>query len=182
MCRSPRRSCSLGTHHSPLSGAVRSRRAASGRPRRCTSRGPLQTRRRCNPASGGSATVHEKYTDADDPKRLVEIEQLLTKGNDAFRANRIDEAIDTYRSIIAKRPDTEDAYRKLALAYWRTNREQLAIQTHESAIRNGITQSEVRIKLGQYLAEGGQPAKAIELLKDTAGTDPDALVALGNAY
>ena len=131
---------------------------------------------------GGSATVHEKYTDADDPKRLVEIEQLLTKGNDAFRANRIDEAIDTYRSIIAKRPDTEDAYRKLALAYWRTNRPQLAIQTLESALRNGVTQSEVRIKLGQYLAEGGQPAKAIELLKDTAGTDPDALVALGNAY
>ncbi len=131
---------------------------------------------------GGSPTVHEKYTDADDPKRLVEIEQLLTKGNDAFRANRIDEAIDTYRTIIAKRPDTEDAYRKLALAYWRTNRPQLAIQTLESALRNGVTQSEVRIKLGQYLAEGGQPAKAIELLKDTAGTDPDALVALGNAY
>jgi arylsulfatase A-like enzyme/Flp pilus assembly protein TadD len=131
---------------------------------------------------GGSADVREKYTDADDPKRLVEIEQLLAKGNDALRANRVDEAVETYRAIIARRPDTEDAYRKLALVYWRTNRPALAIQTLELALKNGITQSEVRIKLGQYLAESGQPQKAIDLLKGTAGSDPDALIALGNAY
>ena len=131
---------------------------------------------------GGSAEVREKYTEADDPKRLVEIEQLLAKGNDAVRARRMDEAVEIYRSIIARRPDTEDAYRKLALVYWRTNRPVLAIQTLELALKNGITQSEVRIKLGEYLAEGGQPQKAIDLLKDTAGSDPDALIALGNAY
>ena len=45
-----------------------------------------------------------------------------------------------------------------------------------------MTQSEVRIKLGQYLAQSGQAPKAIALLKDTAGNDPDALIALGNAY
>ena len=131
---------------------------------------------------GGSAAVRETYTEADDPKRLVEIEQLLTQGTEAFRANRVDEAIGIYRSIIAKRPDTEDAYRKLALAYWRTNRPRLAIETLEGALRAGVTQSEVRIKLGEYLAQSGQAPKAIALLKDTAGNDPDALIALGNAY
>ena len=131
---------------------------------------------------GGSAAVRETYTEADDPKRLVEIEQLLTQGTEAFRANRVEEAIGIYRTIIAKRADTEDAYRKLALAYWRTNRPALAIETLESALRAGITQSEVRIKLGEYLAQSGQAPKAIALLKDTAGTDPDALIALGNAY
>ncbi len=131
---------------------------------------------------GGSATVREKYTDADDPKRLVEIEQMLTRANDALRAGRAQEAADTYRAIIQKRPDTEDAYRKLALVYWRGGRPADAIATLELALRNGVTQSEVRIRLGQYLAEAGQPAKAIELLKDTAGSDPDALNALGNAY
>ena len=131
---------------------------------------------------GGSAAVRETYTEADDPKRLVEIEQLLTQGNEAFRSNRVEEAIAIYRSIIARRADTEDAYRKLALAYWRTNRPVLAIQTLESALRAGITQSEVRIKLGEYLAQSGQAPKAIALLKDTAGNDPDALIALGNAY
>ena len=131
---------------------------------------------------GGSATVREKYTEADDPKRLVEIEQLLTKGNDALRAGRNDEAMETYRTIIAKRPDTEDAYRKLALVYWRSQRPRLAIETLEAALRNGITQPEVRIRLAQYLAESGEPAKAIALLDKDAGDDPDALIALGNAF
>lgn len=131
---------------------------------------------------GGSAPLREKYTDADDPKRLVEIEQMLTRANDALRAGRAQEAADTYRAIIQKRPDTEDAYRKLALVYWRSGRAADAIGTLELALRNGVTQSEVRIRLAQYLAEAGQPAKAIELLKDTAGSDPDALIALGNAY
>src|SRR4030095_1924211 len=66
---------------------------------------------------GGSAAVRDKYTDADDPKRLVEIEQMLTRGNDALRAGRAQEAADIYRAIIDRRPDTEDAYRKLALVY-----------------------------------------------------------------
>jgi arylsulfatase A-like enzyme/Tfp pilus assembly protein PilF len=131
---------------------------------------------------GGSAAVREKYTDDDDPKRLVEIEQMLARGNDALRAGRAQEAADTYKAIVAKRPDTEDAYRKLALVYWRSGRPADAIATLELALRNGVTQSEVRIRLGQYLAEAGQPEKAIALLKDTAGDDPDALIALGNAH
>lgn len=131
---------------------------------------------------GGSATVREQYTDADDPKRLVEIEQMLWRANETLRSGRGSEAAETYRAIIAKRPDTEDAYRKLALIYWRAGRGQDAIATLEAALRNGVTQSEVRIRLGQYLAESGQPVKAIDLLKDTAGSDPDAQVALGNAY
>jgi len=131
---------------------------------------------------GGSATVKEKYTDADDPKRLVAIVQMLARANDALRAGRAQEAAETYREIIRTRPDTEDAYRKLALIDWRAGRPADAIATLELALRNGVTQSEVRIRLGQYLSEAGQPAKAIELLKDTAGSDPDALNTLGNAY
>jgi arylsulfatase A-like enzyme/Tfp pilus assembly protein PilF len=131
---------------------------------------------------GGAAVVRDKYTDADDPKRLVEIEQMLTTGNEAFRAGRMDEAIAIYRAIIAKRPDTEDAYRKLALVYWRTDRPRPAIETLEAALRAGVTQSEVRIKLAQYLAESGEPVKAIALLEKDAGSDPDALVGLGNAF
>ncbi|HEX6464801.1 MAG TPA: sulfatase-like hydrolase/transferase, partial [Vicinamibacterales bacterium] len=131
---------------------------------------------------GGAATVKEKYADADDPKRLVELEQMLTRAGDAYRAGRVDEAAGLYKAVIAKRPDTEDAYRKLALVYWRAGDAKDAIVTLESALRAGITQSEVRIKLAQYLAESGQAARAIELLKDDAGNDPDALIALGNAY
>jgi arylsulfatase A-like enzyme/Tfp pilus assembly protein PilF len=131
---------------------------------------------------GGTATVREKYTDADDPKRLVAIEQMLATANEASRAGRVEEAAGLYKAIIAKRPDTEDAYRKLALIYWRANQPRLAIDTLETALRNGVTQSEVRVKLGQYLAETGQARKAIALLEHDTGDDPDALIVLGNAF
>jgi arylsulfatase A-like enzyme/Flp pilus assembly protein TadD len=131
---------------------------------------------------GGTAAVKETYTEADDPKRLIELEQIMQRAADAYRAGRRAEAIEMYRSVIAKRADTEDAYRKLALIYWRAGQPREAIATLESALRNGVTQREVRNKLGQYLAEAGQAERAIALLEHDAGDDPDALVALGNAY
>jgi arylsulfatase A-like enzyme/Tfp pilus assembly protein PilF len=133
---------------------------------------------------GGSAAVRERYTEADDPKRLVAIQQMLDRGSAAMREGRDDEASSLFGTVIARRPDTEDAYRKLALIHWRRGRPRAAIETLETALRNGVTQSEVRIKLAQYLTEAGQAGKAIALLETVmgAGHDPDALNALGNAY
>lgn len=131
---------------------------------------------------GASAAVRDQYTEDDDPKRLISLEQAMTHASEAYRSGRVDEAIDIYRGVIATRADTEDAYRKLALVYWRAGRPADAIGTLELALRNGVTQREVRNKLAQYLAESGQPGKAIALLEGTAGEDPDALIALGNAY
>jgi len=131
---------------------------------------------------GGTAAVRERYTDEDDPKRLIEIEQMLERATQAHRAGRPDEAAGVYRAVIERRKDTEDAYRKLALIHWQQGRAAEAVSTLELALANGVTQSEVRIKLGQYLAESGQPGRAIELLSATAGDDPDGLTTLGNAY
>jgi len=131
---------------------------------------------------GGVSPVRERYTEADDPKRLIDLEQMLQRATDALQQERFDEAVDLCQRVIARRKDTEDAYRKLALVYWRQGRAADAIATLELALRNGVTQSEVRIKLGQYLTGSGEPARAIALLAGTAGTDPDALTALGNAY
>jgi len=155
--------------------------APPGRPRKETPE-TLDRLRSLGYIGGGSAAVREEYTDADDPKRLIELEQTMTRAADAFRQGRLTESIEMYKSVIAKRADTEDAYRKLALVYWRSGRAAEAITTLETALRNGVTQSEVRIKLGQYLAQSGQAEKAVALLAADAGDDPDALIALGNAY
>ena len=155
--------------------------APPGRPQRETP-DTLERLRSLGYIGGASAAVREEYTDRDDPKRLIELEQTMTRAADAFRQGRPADAIEMYKSVIAKRADTEDAYRKLALVYWRTGRPADAIATLEAALRNGVTQSEVRIKLGQYLAESGHADKAIALLVGETGDDPDALVALGNAY
>ena len=155
--------------------------APPGRPREETP-DTIERLRSLGYIGGGTAAVREKYTDDDDPKRLIELEQTMHRASEAYQNGRPDDAIALYRSVIAKRSDTEDAYRQLALVYWREGRPADAIATLESALRNGVTQSEVRIKLGQYLAEAGQPEKAIALLESFGSDDPDALIALGNAY
>jgi arylsulfatase A-like enzyme/Tfp pilus assembly protein PilF len=131
---------------------------------------------------GGSAAARDTYTEADDPKRLIELEQAIHRAMDAYQQGRGEEAVGLLRQVIAKRPDTEDAYRRLAMMYWRAGNAPAAIGTLEEALRQGVTQSEVKIKLGQYLAEAGQPGKAIALLETFRDVDPDALIALGNAY
>ena len=155
--------------------------APPGRPRQETPE-TLERLRSLGYIGGGAAPVREKYTDDDDPKRLIHLEQTMDRAMDAQRQGRVDEAIEMYKSVIARRKDTEDAYRKLAFLYWRTGRPHEAIATLESALANGVTQSEVRIKLGQYMAESGQAARAIPLLETFAKDDPDALITLGNAY
>jgi tetratricopeptide (TPR) repeat protein len=152
-----------------------------GRPQRETAE-TLERLRSLGYVGGGQAPSRETYTEDDDPKRLIELDQVMTRAAEAHRQGRLDEAADMYRSVIAKRPDMEDAYRKLALLYWRSGRPRDAIATLETALRQGITQSEVRIKLGEYLARAGEPQRAVDLLEETAGDDPDALIALGNAY
>jgi arylsulfatase A-like enzyme/Flp pilus assembly protein TadD len=155
--------------------------APPGRPQKETP-ATIERLRSLGYIAGGSAAVREQYTKEDDPKRLIELEQLMTRAAEALRQGRSDEAMGMYQRVIARRPDTEDAYRKLALVHWRAGRAEEAIATLETALRSGVTQSEVRIKLAQYLAESGQPDKAIALLEHDAGEDPDALIALGNAY
>jgi choline-sulfatase len=131
---------------------------------------------------GNAAPARERYTEDDDPKRLIRLEQTMEQAARAYRDGRPADAIPLYRLVIATRKDTEDAYRKLALVYWRSGRPREAIATLEEALTNGVTQSEVRMKLAQYLAEAGEPARAIALLEHDAGDDPDAIIALGNAY
>src|SRR5262245_24538706 len=61
-------------------------------------------------ASGSPAQMRDRYTEADDPKRLIDLDQLLHRASDAFLAGRTSEAIDQYQQVIARRPDTADAY------------------------------------------------------------------------
>ena len=46
---------------------------------------------------GGNAATKETYTEADDPKRLIELEQTMQRAADAHKGGRAGEAIDLYR-------------------------------------------------------------------------------------
>ncbi len=130
----------------------------------------------------GIAPPRDRYTEEDDPKRLVDIEQAMHNATEAYEGGNLQGAIDLYKGVLARRPDMEDAYRYLAFMYWQAGDTKLAIGTLEDALRRGLKQAELRIKLGEYLSETGQADRAIQLLEGATSDDPDALIALGIAY
>jgi len=131
----------------------------------------------------GSAAARTTYTEADDPKRLVEVDKDLHTATDLFENGRLDDAVATWKRVIARRADTADAYISLAHAYYENGQVAAAIATLEDALRNGAPERDVRIRLGTYLAEGGNDsAKAIQVLQALPASDAEAQNSLGIAY
>lgn len=131
---------------------------------------------------GSPAPRREQYTEADDPKNLIDLDKMLHDAGDLYSRGRRDEAITAFRAVITRRPDTADAYRYLAFVYWQTGRPQEAIAILEEALARGLTQRDIRVKLGIYLAESGSAARAIPLLEGMSDADSEVLNALGIAY
>lgn len=131
---------------------------------------------------GSPAPARERYTEADDPKRLIDLDKMLHDAGDLYSRGRHEEAVAAFRAVIARRPDTADAYRYLAFVYWQTGRPADAIAALEAALARGLTQRDIRVKLGIYLAESGEAARAIPLLEGMSADDSEVLNALGIAY
>jgi tetratricopeptide (TPR) repeat protein len=131
---------------------------------------------------GSPATPRDRYGEADDPKRLIEIDAMLHRAGDLYQQGKAEDAARAFQEVIARRPDTADAYRYLAFVYWQGGRPADAVRTLETALEKGITHRDVRVKLGVYLSETGNARRAIQLLDGLAGDDIEALNALGIAY
>ena len=134
----------------------------------------------------GSAAAKARYTDADDPKRLVDVDRAVHDAVDAFAAGRAADAIQIYQQVIARRPDMAIAYRHLAFVERQRGNVAGAIEVLRRAIKAGVTDPRAIAQLGEYMTEGGQLAAGIRLLesvtKNPGAGDLDALNALGIAY
>jgi len=133
----------------------------------------------------GSAPRKARYTEADDPKRLVEVDRAIHQAVEAFGRRRFDDAIRIYQQVIRQRPDMAIAYRHLAFVQWERGDVRGATATLEDALRRGVTSTGVITQLGGYLAETDNTAEAIKLLEPAAANasaDADTLNALGIAY
>jgi arylsulfatase A-like enzyme/Flp pilus assembly protein TadD len=135
---------------------------------------------------GGDAPIKERYTDADDPKNLLAVDQAIHRGVELYMSRRYDDAIRVYRDIVARRPDMAIAYRHLAFVEWETGRTGPAIATLQQAMVAGVKHGGITSQLGTYLAESGNMGIAARLLEPIvtgSGTpDIDTLNALGIAY
>jgi arylsulfatase A-like enzyme/Tfp pilus assembly protein PilF len=133
----------------------------------------------------GSAPRKETYTEADDPKRLIDIDRLMIDGIELHRAGRSAEAIETYRRVIARRPDMGLAYRRLAYVQWEVGDAAGAIATLRGALARNGPDADIEIRLGTYLAETGHVEEAVPMLEGASKAAPenaDGANALGIAY
>ncbi len=131
----------------------------------------------------GTAAAKASYTEADDPKRLVDLDNDLHNATELTEEGRTQDAIAILEEVIARRPDTADAYVTLAHDYWQRGNPAGAIATLERALKSGAPERDVRIRLGIYLAEShDDPARAIQVLEALPDEDVEGLNALGLAY
>ena len=133
----------------------------------------------------GNATAKLKYTEDDDPKRLIELDQWMHRAVNAAMAGQLVEAEDLYRQVIDRRPDMAIAYRHLALIEWQAGNADAAIAVLRRAIAHGVTDSRAITQLGEYLTDTGRVAEGVRLLEPLARNptaDADTLNALGIAF
>lgn len=131
----------------------------------------------------GSAPVKTRYTEADDPKTLVGLDNDVHTAENLAQQGKTQDAIAAFKSVIARRPDTADAYISLAYTYWEAGDARNAIATLEQAMKVGAPDRNVRIRLGLYLSESHiDPQRAIAVLQGMGSEDVEALNGLGVAY
>jgi choline-sulfatase len=133
----------------------------------------------------GSPVAKLRFTDADDPKRLVTLDDDVHRAVEAFVAGRPFDSEAIYRQIIDRRPDMAIAYRHLAFLYARRGDRSGAIVLLRRAVQAGVTDPRVLTLLGEYLADSGRTAQAIEVLEPLSralDADADVLNTLGIAY
>jgi arylsulfatase A-like enzyme/tetratricopeptide (TPR) repeat protein len=133
----------------------------------------------------GHAPAKARYTEADDPKRLIDLDGAIHRALEAFRTGSPAEAARIYQQVIERRPDMEVAYRQLATIAWQQGNAEGAVEVLRRALKNGVTDDRILARLGEYLSDMGRLDEAIRMLEPLArdaAPNTDALNALGIAY
>lgn len=129
----------------------------------------------------GTSTKTE-WTEADDPKNLVALDDQLHQAIAAYQAGDLARALEVSRALVAERPDMQLAQEMLAFFLAENERPGEAIAVLERRVATGRANDAVRIRLGLLLSETGRAAEAIELLRPFAQKgDPEVLNAYGIA-
>jgi arylsulfatase A-like enzyme/Tfp pilus assembly protein PilF len=128
----------------------------------------------------GSSPRKASYTEEDDPKRLLPIEQLLHEAVDLFQRSRLDDAAERYRRIVAMRPDTAVAYRHLnalGIAYARRDNQREARRTFEFILAGDATNGEALENLGTLALQDDRRAEARRWLERAVALRPHSAAA-----
>jgi Tfp pilus assembly protein PilF len=131
--------------------------------------------------TSGGAPAKPHSTEEDDPKKLIALDRELHNALQLHERHRYAEAIRIFSSILERRPQMSATWGYLANSQWEAGDRNTAVTTLERALSSPAASAELRRQLGVYLAESGQPQRALSVLEVAGTPDADTLNAIGIA-
>jgi choline-sulfatase len=131
-----------------------------------------------------AAPVGKRYTEADDPKRLIDLDALLESVIALHRAGDVPGALAQCEQVVARRPDMPAALLQLALLRRKAGQLGPAVDALRQAVAISPADEGTAALLGSYLNEAGEAGETARLLEPYAerrDAGLDTLVARGAA-
>jgi Tfp pilus assembly protein PilF len=126
-------------------------------------------------ASAAAAPIKKRYTEQDDPKRLVELDRLMQEVIARHRAGDLLGALEVCQEVVARRPDMNAGLMQMALLYRKLGQLPPAIAALRRAFELNPDDAGTAVLLGSYLSEAGQAGEAADLLAPYAAKPEPAL-------
>jgi len=117
-------------------------------------------------------TTGRRYTEADDPKRLIPVYQRNSRIERLYDARRYDEAIALCRENLRERPDMALSWMQLASLERARGELPAALEAARRALALRPEDTETAAILGVYLVEAGRAKEAVALLEAFAALEP----------
>ncbi len=125
------------------------------------------------------------YTEADDPKNLIDVANAYDEATELFGEGRAEEAIAIFEDIVRREPRSSEARQNLAYALHQVGRVGDAVAVLEAAVSSGLADTALLGLLGAYLLDSGELEKAASLLETLVEREPgyaEGHNTLGTAY
>jgi arylsulfatase A-like enzyme/Flp pilus assembly protein TadD len=135
--------------------------------------------------SGGSPSKKSSYTEKDDPKVLLPLQNKMLDGIMLYQAGETEKAITLFEQVISESKSFTMVYNNLATIYKETGRIEKAVQILRDGLAHNKNNVAIMSKLGIMLTEANQPKEAIEILKqciEIEDFNPEYWNYLGVAY
>ena len=144
------------------------------------------TRERLRSLGYASATPMPKtrFTDADDPKRLIAVDRAIEDVVSQYQRGDLVAAIAAAERVQRERPDMPIALVHLAFLYNEAGHHAAAVKAALRALELNPSPEETAALAGAYLTEAGRAREAVERLTpyvSQSAADVDVLVAYGVA-
>ena len=132
----------------------------------------------------GTAARKERYTEADDPKRLIEIDRQIEEVVSTYQRGDLRRAIELGEAVVSRRPDMPLSLVHLAFLYNEAGDHPRAAAAIRRALALNPGADDVAALAGAYLTEADRPEEAVKLLSAYVAApqpDVDVLIAYGVA-